>query len=129
MHPTLLIALPNGAHIDFSIIYKSIKENYKKSFEVNLVLLPLYKLDTILGMNLLSSHFIFIDYCKKAVKFNCSGEEEFKFVRDGRISFMMSHLKTCKLLEIGHQGFLAQIKAITKKKELLKNAPIVREYT
>ncbi|KAI0497296.1 hypothetical protein KFK09_020519 [Dendrobium nobile] len=129
MLKSLSVLMPNENHMEAN---QKCQVNLKicdKSLEADLIVLPLFEFDAILGMDWLSFHFVTIDCNKKEVKFCMPGEEKFKFQGDrGVTAVIVSSLKAFQMLKKGCEGFLAYVKVEKKEERELKDIPIVQEF-
>ncbi|XP_020671866.2 uncharacterized protein LOC110091904, partial [Dendrobium catenatum] len=76
MLKSLSVLMPNGNHMKANQKCQVKLRICDKKFEADLIVLPLYEFDAILGMDWLSCHFVTIDCNKKEDKFSYVKEEK-----------------------------------------------------
>ena len=97
----------------------------------NLVVLPMFSYDVILGMDWLMRHSAVIDCTQKQVTLTPWGGGKMTYVgsRARSLPPTISAMRARKLIIGGGQAFLAFVVASTKQaKKNLEDIPIVREY-
>jgi hypothetical protein len=104
---------------------------YGRVLPANLVVVPMFSYDVILGMDWLTRHSMVIDCTRKQVTLKPWGEGKVTYVgsRVRSLPPMISAMRARKLIIDGGQAFLAFIVAPTKKaKKNLEYIPVVCEY-
>ena len=72
--------LTSGSMLTFNVFLNCLVEIYGRTFLINLICFPLSQIDVILGMDLLSSNHVLLNYFDKTVIFYDFGmSKEFFF--------------------------------------------------
>ena len=82
---------------------------HDREFSVDLIALPFYEFDLILGMDWLSKHWAIVDCNKKIVMLKCSNLSEVTVqgIRSGPMSNVISAMQARSFLRTGCEAFLA----------------------
>ena len=94
-----------------------------------MILLGMYDVDVILGMDWLSIHHVSMDYFTKKIVFQKPRYPDLEFESDRRIlpTCVISTLEANKLLHKGCKVFLAHVADKSILEVALDNVPIMRE--
>ena len=101
-----------------------------QEFLADLMALDMRDFDVVLDMDWLSCHRATLDCYKKEVKLHRLRklEEKFRGIRREVFSSMISAMATQRMLHKGVQGYLVYVVETGKKRALVDEIPVVREF-
>ncbi|XP_048132162.1 uncharacterized protein LOC115741886 [Rhodamnia argentea] len=97
---------------------------------IDLVMLPMFDFDVIIGMDWLSRQKAVVDCGSRVIRFYPDDRPRFEFVGSrGGISIpLISSLEVTKLLDEGCQAYLAAVVDTTFREPNLGSIPVIREF-
>ena len=127
----LLVTSPLGHSVRFNRVYKNCPLMvHDREFSVDLIALPFYEFDLILGMDWLSEHWAIVDCDKKIVLLKCSdlSEVTIQGIRSEPIPKAISAMEARCFLRKGCEAFLALILDYKREQVNFENIPMIREF-
>jgi hypothetical protein len=132
LEPSLAVTTPVGKTVVCKhVVCKCLVSICRRVLPTNLIVLPMFSYDVILGMDWLTKHSAIIDCVLKQVTLTPWGEGKVTYVRTWARSLppAISTVQARKLIVEGDQACLAFIVAPTKQaKKNLEDIPVVCEY-
>ncbi|KAL2236318.1 UNVERIFIED_CONTAM: Retrovirus-related Pol polyprotein from transposon opus [Sesamum indicum] len=97
---------------------------------IDLIVLDLKEFDVILGMDWLAQHKAIVDWYKKEVMIECSGESKVIFVGDRQVVpvCVISAMEARRLMLEGCEAYLAHVVDTEKVNPALEEIPVVRDF-
>ena len=104
---------------------------HDRKFSTDLIALPFHEFDLILGMNLLSKHWVIVDCDKKTVvlKFSNLSEVTVHGIRSGPLYNVISAMQAQRFLKKGCEAFLALVLDSKRGQVKLENIRVVKEFS
>ena len=103
---------------------------HDRDFSVDLIELPFYEFDLILGMDWLSKHQPIVDCDKKIVVLKCFDLSEVTVhgIRSGLVSNIISAMQARGFLRKGCESFLALVLDYKREQVNLEAIPVIKEF-
>jgi hypothetical protein len=128
----LAVTTPVGKTVVYKcVVYECPISIYGRILPANLVVLPMFSYNVILGMDWLTKHSAVIGYARKQVTFTLWGEGKVTYVgpRARSLPPTISAIQARKLIIGGEQAFMAFVVTLTKQaKKNLEDIHVVCEY-
>ncbi|KAL2252777.1 UNVERIFIED_CONTAM: Transposon Tf2-12 polyprotein [Sesamum indicum] len=127
----LMVYLPVGGGVIVNSVRKwSLVGIGDVNLPVDLIVLDLKEFDVILGMDWLAQHKAIVDYYKKEVMIECSGESKVILVGDRQVVpvCVISAMEARRLMLEGCEAYLAHVVDTEKVNPTLEEIPVVRDF-
>ncbi|XP_048140756.1 uncharacterized protein LOC125316462 [Rhodamnia argentea] len=121
--------LRDGVSITLGCANRKIVINGRED-KIDLVVLPMYDFDVIIGMDWLGKLEAMVDYGSRTIQFNPVGRPRFEFVgsQGGTSIPLVSSLEVTKLIDEGCEAYLAIVMDSTIEEPKFEDIPVVREF-
>ena len=127
----LLVTSPLGHSVRVNRVYKNCPLLvHDREFSIDVIALPFYEFDLILGMDWLSKHRTIVDCDKKIVMLKCSDLSEVTVhgIRSESLPKVISAMEARRFPRKGCEAFLALILDSKREQVNLENIHVIREF-
>ena len=127
----MLVTSPLGHSVRVNRVYKNCPLTvHDREFSVDLIVLPFYEFDLILGMDWLSKHRAIVDCDKKTILLKCYDMSKVTIhgIRSEVVSNVISTMQAQHFLRKGYETFLALVLDSKREQVNLEKILVVKEF-